>query len=755
MKYDLFICYSHYDKAFAQHLEHSLKKYYPPFGLKVPRRRLSIFRDESEAAGNDLNTEIRAALDGAAKLVVICSRAAHQHDYWINREIEYFISKHSKEDIIPVLIDGRPNSEVERIGAVGDAAFPRQLTTAIDDPWSVDFRSTAANKGRLEKERHSWYHLLASIYDLERKEVEQRERRRRSRNLAITGAILILLATGSFYFVQQLRMKSSVEMAEKARKLYDQQSYNNVHETAGLAIAAVKKYPTSQAIDVLKMVFADIVRKQYGIYSENHSVMDIDAQGRYLAMATQYGSAIVIDLSTKQVSTLNGHLFPISFLQFSPDGKYLFTVSGLDNMLQIWETKTARLINKFSTQYTSFTYKVIFLPDSSGFIVPDKDRGISIRKWADMEHPISVENIFQKELRFHPSGKTFLLYSGFAEGTLDNMMKVVNCANGKLIAAFSQNIWPVNNFDGIDFLTFTDHGRRLIAHTTFMQKFSMSSHRTKPTIDEDSASFYLLMDFDGKGKPLNARTIIGKQFDFNLLFDGTTEYTNPENFDSEVSRALYNRYPKVLGDYGLGGLWILNKKKMGIGKLAYSETLLVIDLNKMEITNTIDSLHVNNIKFDSAEDIAYLIENLGVSAFSTGSRQIIWNIRQRFDKMYLSPDNNILYLLDNQTGRIWLYNAKSGVAVGDLYFPKGTEQQDEILYMDMSNKFVITRTAHQAFIWDINKKNITLKEELFTADKKQYEEDLKLFEDSATSPDLLKAAERRVVNGPLPNITRD
>src|SRR5215203_5241123 len=72
-KFDVFISYSRRDLAFARKLQRALDNYTPPRDLRVPQRRLRVFRDESDFRGNEYISALESILASAAKVLVICS----------------------------------------------------------------------------------------------------------------------------------------------------------------------------------------------------------------------------------------------------------------------------------------------------------------------------------------------------------------------------------------------------------------------------------------------------------------------------------------------------------------------------------------------------------------------------------------------------------------------------------------------------------------------------------------------------------
>ena len=71
-----FISYKRADEPFALALEKALERFTPPRDLKLPQRRLNVFRDKEDLTGTEYNTSIRKYLESSAKLIVVCSPQA-------------------------------------------------------------------------------------------------------------------------------------------------------------------------------------------------------------------------------------------------------------------------------------------------------------------------------------------------------------------------------------------------------------------------------------------------------------------------------------------------------------------------------------------------------------------------------------------------------------------------------------------------------------------------------------------------------
>ena len=64
-RFEAFISYSHRDAAFARRLHRALTGYHPPRELRVPQRRLRVFRDEWDFQGPEYGA---ALADGRLEL---------------------------------------------------------------------------------------------------------------------------------------------------------------------------------------------------------------------------------------------------------------------------------------------------------------------------------------------------------------------------------------------------------------------------------------------------------------------------------------------------------------------------------------------------------------------------------------------------------------------------------------------------------------------------------------------------------------
>jgi tetratricopeptide (TPR) repeat protein len=191
-RYRAFISYSHKDAAFGRRLHRRLEAYRVPSRLvgrqssmgMVPRRLAPIFRDREELpAAHDLTTEVRAALQESAALVVVCSPAAAASP-WVAREVELFRALHPDRPVLAAVAEGEPAQ-----------AFPDCLRRADGadrriEPLAADFRATS------DGPRLGLLKLIAALAGVRLDELVQRDAQRRLQRVTAVTATALVLAVG-------------------------------------------------------------------------------------------------------------------------------------------------------------------------------------------------------------------------------------------------------------------------------------------------------------------------------------------------------------------------------------------------------------------------------------------------------------------------------------------------------------------------------------------------------------------------------
>lgn len=260
MKYDAFISYRHapLDIAVSEQIHRRLER------LKIPRsvkkssgkkRITRVFRDQEElTVSASLSDEILLALDESEYLIVICSLRTQESE-WVRNEVEYFIAKHGREKVLPVLIEGEPMQsfprpllfEEKRVIDVNGQEF---VYEQIAEPFAADFRA-ATDKQRERIIRAEILRLAAPLLGCRYDDLKQRHRERRNRSVAIV-LLALFAATVAFaaynYWQNQRIMENlrrqqitqSMFLADTSMRLLDSGDRTNA------ILVALEALPASQ-----------------------------------------------------------------------------------------------------------------------------------------------------------------------------------------------------------------------------------------------------------------------------------------------------------------------------------------------------------------------------------------------------------------------------------------------------------------------------------------------------------------------------
>lgn len=202
-KYRAFISYAHADEKWARWLHRSLETYRVPRHLvgqktefgPVPAKLAPIFRDRDElASATDLGEKLTAALEGAATLIVICSRASAA-SHWVNEEILAYKRLGRANRIFSLIVDGEPYS-AGIPGEEDQECFPQALRYQLgsDGELGQDRAEPIAADARPGKDgrANAKIKLVAGMLGLGFDDLKQRELHRRNRRLAIITASAVV-----------------------------------------------------------------------------------------------------------------------------------------------------------------------------------------------------------------------------------------------------------------------------------------------------------------------------------------------------------------------------------------------------------------------------------------------------------------------------------------------------------------------------------------------------------------------------------
>lgn len=220
MKYDAFISYRHLERDMfvAKRVHKALETTKIPRKIQkeIGRKKIDrVFRDQEELPiGSDLGSNIEAALQEAAFLVVICSPQT-KDSYWVMKEIDTFISMHGRENVLAVLVDGEPAD-----------SFPPQLLTDENgnpvEPLAADVRG-ASKKEVKRKLKTESLRLAASILHVDYDDLKQRHRERQMRrNVSIAAgiaAVAVLFGAYTAYNLSKINAEYQQKLINESKVL--------------------------------------------------------------------------------------------------------------------------------------------------------------------------------------------------------------------------------------------------------------------------------------------------------------------------------------------------------------------------------------------------------------------------------------------------------------------------------------------------------------------------------------------------------
>ncbi len=202
--YDAFISYSHRDMKWARWLQRRLETFRIPRGLRPegePKRRMKVFRDQTDLAGTELQQTLEKELQSSRCLVVLCSpNSAASH--WVNEEILAFRREAPGRRIIPFIVDGEPESEDPAL-----ECYPPALRSGEGHPLGSNVREIGRDKAFLK--------LVSILLDIRFNRLVDREKQRRLRTALTAGftAAAVALTVGGLLWHNALVTRKNRELS--------------------------------------------------------------------------------------------------------------------------------------------------------------------------------------------------------------------------------------------------------------------------------------------------------------------------------------------------------------------------------------------------------------------------------------------------------------------------------------------------------------------------------------------------------------
>lgn len=204
--YDAFISYRHIepDAFIAEKIHQKLERYHIPQKLRKSigkKKHLHVFRDKEElSVSSNLTENIYNALDHSEFLVLICSPES-MASAWVQREVEYFLQKHGKKQVITVLVKGEPEESFPEVlcretKIIKDINGKQITVTVPVEPLAADVRGES-KKESLKKLNTEILRILACMLQCSYDSLKQRHREYLIKRAGLIAS-LVVVALGSF-----------------------------------------------------------------------------------------------------------------------------------------------------------------------------------------------------------------------------------------------------------------------------------------------------------------------------------------------------------------------------------------------------------------------------------------------------------------------------------------------------------------------------------------------------------------------------
>lgn len=372
LAYDGFMSYSHAaDDLLAPRLQAGLQRFAKPWWK---RRALRIFRDEASLSANPhLWSSIADSLDGSGWFVPLLSPDAASSP-WVNREVEYWLSRKDPSRILPVVTAGEFTWAAGDLGQDTTAAPPALYGVFSEEPRWVDLRWASTDTDldlRNTRFRAAVADIASAIREVPKDELESEEVKQHRRTIRTVWAagialvVLVVLATVAAVFAlnqrEEAQQQTLVAQANEQTALANER-LARARELAGvssavvgaspqlgilLALQAVGEYEAAgvevgrEAVEALHhSVLASRVRAVWEHGHQSSVAVAYSPDGSLLASGTGGGSVRLLDPATgSELRRLDGHSGAVVDIEWSGDGSRLLTTSP-DRTVRIWNVES-------------------------------------------------------------------------------------------------------------------------------------------------------------------------------------------------------------------------------------------------------------------------------------------------------------------------------------------------------------------------------------------------------------------------------
>lgn len=370
MKYDAFISYRHTepDMYIAKKVHKGLETLKVPRGVtqKSGKKRIErVFRDQEELPiGSDLGDNITTALEESEYLIVVCSPRTPE-SYWVQKEIDTFISLHGREHILAILVEGEPQD-----------AFPEKLQVDEEgnpvEPLAADVRG-ATKREMNRKLRTELIRLAAPLLHCSYDDLRQRHRERRMKKVMFAASMMavagVLFGVYSAYNTAMIRENYRQKQVNQSKYLATTSlSLLEEGDRQTAALVALEALPTPEEDRPY------VASAQYALSAA--------------LCCYDMGNVLGMDRSLK-------HDLPVQEFAFDDTGKRILSIDR-GGTIYVWNVEDGALLAKIAPQFDDSGYLVSPIRSivyGEHILICDKNGIRSVSFTGDTQWQVETENV--------------------------------------------------------------------------------------------------------------------------------------------------------------------------------------------------------------------------------------------------------------------------------------------------------------------------------------------------------------------------
>ena len=226
-----------------------------------------------------------------------------------------------------------------------EKAFPEALLESMAMPLAAEYRGFGAwndsiNKGAFEG---PWHTTLANLYGVSRREIEQRETKRRTaRSLQIFMAILLTLVVAGGWRLYETHRSGSLELAAKSTQASTEGLYDRALRFAVLATRSTWLGTEVSESELSRAAYASPYVGLLKGHDDYVWAATFSPDGTKIVTASKDHTARLWDVVTgEMLTTFTGHEESVQAAAFSPDGTKVVTASD-DKTARLWDVATGK-----------------------------------------------------------------------------------------------------------------------------------------------------------------------------------------------------------------------------------------------------------------------------------------------------------------------------------------------------------------------------------------------------------------------------